>query len=84
MPPATALRLSFSNWRQVLRRVPSRSTWTDSLVRVNRILFLDFRFEAFLDDSRMQFFHSDLPIVKSDLQQVLVPFVADQLNTRKP
>lgn len=47
-------------------------------------LFLDVRFESFLLDSFAQFFRRHLLRVESDRQQIMVPFVADQLNARKP
>ena len=81
--PATSSPSPFSNWRWATTDGLSRSTWTDSWVGVIR-LFLHVRFKAFLDDSRVQLFHRHLLSVEGDRQQIMVPFVADQLNAGKP
>ncbi|MFM9966484.1 MAG: hypothetical protein ACKV2Q_35350 [Planctomycetaceae bacterium] len=45
---------------------------------------LEVRCKAFLGDSFAQLFDRHLLSVEGDMQQVMVPFVADQLNAGKP
>ena len=81
--PATISPSSLSSRQPVAPGDPFRSTWIDSVVRVNRVL-LDVRFKAFLSDFLSHFFHRHLLPVEGDMQQVTVPFVSHQLNAWKP
>jgi hypothetical protein len=82
--PATISPSSLSNRQRTAPGVPSRSTWNDSVVRVNRVLLLNVRFKAFLSDSLPHLFHRHPPPVERDTQQIAVPFIPHQFNAWKP